>query len=144
MNKSEKLKNAILENYKSIREFSKVVNIPNSTIVSAIDNGIGGMAVDKVIKICEALHLDVKTFDKAPISKYDLTNEETNLINVFNKLNNIGKSEAIKRITELTLIDKYTIKETKLHLLPNAAHEIEGASEEDKAHDDAIMDDNDF
>lgn len=31
-----------------------------------------------------------------------------------------------------------------LHLLPDAAHEIEGATEEDKAHDDAIMDDDDF
>lgn len=30
------------------------------------------------------------------------------------------------------------------HLLPNAAHEIEGASNEDKTHDDALMDDDDF
>ncbi|OZV12277.1 hypothetical protein CIW83_09260 [Tissierella sp. P1] len=35
-------------------------------------------------------------------------------------------------------------EETPDHLLLNAAHEIEGASEEDKAHDDAIMDDDDF
>lgn len=51
--KSEKLKSAILSQYKSIRKFSEAVDIPNSTIVSALDNGIGGMAVDKVIKICD-------------------------------------------------------------------------------------------
>jgi hypothetical protein len=108
MNKSEKLKNAILEEYKSIREFSKAVDIPNSTIVSAIDNGVGGMAADKVIKMCEILNLDVKTFDKIPVSKDMLTCQENILLSIFNKLNDIGQQEATKRVEELTYIDKYT------------------------------------
>ncbi len=65
MNKEEKLKKAILSNYKSIREFARIADIPNTTIVSALDNGIGGMAVDKVLKMCDILHLDVNTFDKS-------------------------------------------------------------------------------
>ena len=62
MNSSDKIKNAILTQYKSGREFSNIVGIPNSTLVSALDkeNGIGGMAVEKVVKICEALNLDIK------------------------------------------------------------------------------------
>ncbi|HBB27655.1 MAG TPA: hypothetical protein DC000_00095 [Clostridiales bacterium] len=67
MDKSEKLKSAILSEYKSIREFSKVVDIPNSTIVSALEKGIGGMAVDKMIKICDVLNLDIKTLDKKEV-----------------------------------------------------------------------------
>lgn len=36
-----------------------------------------------------------------------LTNKEFILLKSFNKLNNIGKNEAQKRVDELTLIDKY-------------------------------------
>ncbi len=73
----------------------------------------------------------------------DITNRD--LLYHFKKLNNLGKNEAVKRVEELTQIDKYVIMEiVKPHLLPNAAHEIEGATDEDKAHDDAIMDDDNF
>lgn len=47
--------------------------------------------------------------------------------------------------------EKYLTNEMKIsnnnvdsHLIPDAAHEIGGSSTEDKAHDDAIMDDDDF
>ena len=36
-----------------------------------------------------------------------LTDKEFILLKSFNKLNNIGKNEAQKRVDELTLIDKY-------------------------------------
>lgn len=156
MNKSEKLKKAILEQYKSIREFSKVVDIPNSTIVSAIDNGIHGMAVDKVIRICEALNLDVKTFNKIPVSRDILTVQENFMLSIFSKLNELGQQEATKRIDELTYIDKYkkTDKVIKIdkhrrdipdYLEIDAANTIEGSSDEDKQRDNEnIMDDPNF
>lgn len=55
------IKNEILKNYKSIRAFAKVVDIPHGTIVSALNNGIDGMAWGKVNKICECLCLDPTT-----------------------------------------------------------------------------------
>lgn len=64
--KSLKLKNIIKSQYKSIRAFADKVGIPNTTLVTALNNGIGGMAVEKVILICECLNIDVKTFE--PIS----------------------------------------------------------------------------
>lgn len=64
------------------------------------------------------------------------------IISFLKQLNSTGQKEAVKRVEELTHIEKYTAKDQ--HLLLNAAHEIEDASEEDKAHDDAIMDDEDF
>lgn len=64
------------------------------------------------------------------------------LIRNFNKLNDIGQNEATKRVEELTYIDKY--KKAPEHLTLNAAHAIEGASEEDKRHDEDIMDDDNF
>lgn len=156
MDKSEKLKNAILEQYKSIREFSKSVDIPNSTIVSAIDNGIGGMAVDKVVRMCEALNLDVKTFNKIPVSRDILTVREDLMLSFFNKLNELGQQEATKRIEELTYIDKYkkTDKIIKIdkhrgdipdYLQIDAANTIDGSSDEDRQHDNEnIMDDPNF
>lgn len=76
------------------------------------------------------------------------------LLKNYRKLNDIGQREAIKRVEELTYIDKYkkslpNVKwsdkeETPDYLMLNAAHEIEGATEEDKKHDDDIMDDDNF
>ena len=67
------------------------------------------------------------------------------LLSTFEKLNDFGKREAIKRVQELSQIEEYIIDiNNKPYLLPNAAHEIEGASDEDKAHDDAMMDDDNF
>lgn len=156
IDKAERLKNAILSEYKSIREFSKIVDIPNSTIVSAIENGIGGMAVDKVIRICDVLNLDIKTFDKLLNIKTvdNLSQSEAKLINNYNKLNDLGQHEASKRVEELTYIDKYK-KESNItelpkkeevpeHLILDAANTIDGASEEDKCNDDNTMDDPNF
>ncbi len=142
--KAEKLKEAILSEYKSIREFSKIVDIPNSTIVSALENGVGGMSVDKVIKICDTLNLDIKTFDKLSNNKTIdmLSQKEIKLITNFNKLNDIGQNEASKRVEELTCIDKY--KKIPEHLILKAANKIDGATEEDDKHDDDIMNDPNF
>ena len=62
MDKTEKLKHIILSKYNSVREFSKIVEIPSTTLTSALDKGIGGMAVDRIIKICDVLNIDIKTF----------------------------------------------------------------------------------
>lgn len=96
MNSSDKIKNAILAQYKSVREFSNIVGIPNSTLVSALDkeNGIGGMAVEKVVKICEALNLDIKTFDpiqETPLSNFTTTLSEQELLIKYRQLDTYGK-----------------------------------------------------
>lgn len=109
MNKTEKLKHIILSKYNSVREFSKIVEIPSTTLTSALDKGIGGMAVDRIIKICDILNIDIKTFEPLEnISQNnDLSKEETTLLENFNKLNDLGKSEANKRVAELTEINRY-------------------------------------
>lgn len=108
MNKTEKLKHIILSRYTSIREFAKVVEIPSSTLTSAFDKGIGGMAVDRIIKICEILNIDIKTFEPLNNSTSNLSEQENILLLNFNKLNDLGKNEANKRVAELTEINKYS------------------------------------
>ncbi len=110
MTKTEKLKNIILSRYGSIREFSKIVGIPSTTLTSALDRDIGGMAVDRVIKICDSLDLNVKTFEPLDTHSKEsiLSKEESMILFNFNKLNDLGKNEANKRVAELTEIAKYS------------------------------------
>ncbi len=58
------------------------------------------------------------------------------IMQYYTQLNDIGKHEATKRVEELTLVPRYVKKDTTY---VKAAHAIEGASEEDKEHDEDIM-----
>lgn len=51
----DKLKNLILGKYKSIREFTTIVEMPYSTVDSIFKRGIRKASVDNLIKICEEL-----------------------------------------------------------------------------------------
>ncbi|MVX63861.1 XRE family transcriptional regulator [Clostridium chromiireducens] len=108
MDKTEKLKNTILSKYSSIREFSKIAEIPSTTLTSALDKGIGGMAVDRIIKICEILNIDIKTFEPINDSlNKSLSKKETILLENYNKLNNLGKEKLIEYSNDLTEAPKY-------------------------------------
>lgn len=51
----EKLKDLILLRYKSIREFSILIDMPYTTIDSIFRRGVGNSSVSNIIKICKAL-----------------------------------------------------------------------------------------
>ena len=55
----EKLKEFILTRYTSISEFSRSIEMPNSTLESIFKRGIGNSSVTNVIKICKALKISV-------------------------------------------------------------------------------------
>ena len=59
----------------------------------------------------------------------------------YEQLNDIGKHEATKRVEELTMVPRY-VNEDIVYI--NAAHPIEGATEEEKQFDDDIMNDENF
>ena len=172
MDKTEKLKHIILSKYNSVREFSKIVEIPSTTLTSALDKGIGGMAVDRIIKICDVLNIDIKTFEPLEIASpiNNLSKEEITLLENFNKLNDLGKSEANKRVAELRYMPMYSNNEitatkeddefTKVlearkkaeqyfkenpHLMPIASHDRNDEfSEEEYNYDDNLMDNDDL
>ena len=66
---------------------------------------------------------------------------EKKLLSYYTCLNSDGKIEALKRIEELTYIPRYK-NETNVAL--NAAHVDKNATEEEKQHDDDIMDNDEF
>lgn len=58
MTREELVRNKILDHYISIRRFAKELDIPYSTLMTGLQNGITGMSFDTVIKICKALNLN--------------------------------------------------------------------------------------
>lgn len=153
MDKTEKLKHIILSKYSSVREFSKIVEIPSTTLTSALDKGIGGMAVDRIIKICDALNIDIKTFEPINNEKDNLyTEEEDQHIRDLRRLNNLGREKVITytkdlldnpkfinndelcatKVVELPKREKFIWEEPgKEHLMPVACHD-DGLSDEEK------------
>ena len=61
MTMEEQLKNAILEKYKSVRAFTTTINIPYSTLDSVFKRGISNAGVSTMIKVFDALDLDIES-----------------------------------------------------------------------------------
>lgn len=58
MNREERLRNRILDEYVSLRQFSLEADIPYSTLMTMLSRGIGGASFDAVIRICKKLGMD--------------------------------------------------------------------------------------
>lgn len=113
-------------------ELGNMVGVGKSTVrkweVGAIEN----MRRDSIIALAKALDIspavimgwDTNTKEET----ITLSNNEKQLLNNYNKLNDIGKKEANKRVSELTEIVKYTYEEP----ITMAAHD-DGLDEETKA-----------
>ena len=77
----------IARQYKSVRQFSFAVNIPLSTINSALHNGIGGSSYDTVMQICRTLGIKAISEDAA----FYLTDDTERLLNQFSQLDDYGR-----------------------------------------------------
>lgn len=55
MTTEEKVKELILQRYRSIREFTQVINMSYSTMDSILKRGIENASITNVIKICKEL-----------------------------------------------------------------------------------------
>lgn len=58
MNREQKLRELILNEYVSLRKFSIEADIPYSTLMTMLVRGIGGASFDMVIRICRKLGVD--------------------------------------------------------------------------------------
>lgn len=57
MSIEEKLKEYILAHYKSIREFTKTVDMPYTTVDGILKRGIANSSIGNVLKICKELNI---------------------------------------------------------------------------------------
>lgn len=56
--REQNLRNTILDNYASLRQFSIEADIPYSSLMTLLTRGIGGSSFDTVIRICSVLGMD--------------------------------------------------------------------------------------
>ncbi len=108
MTKAEILKREILSQYKSVRQFAIDMSIPYSTLVTALDRGIEGMAYGTVIKMCDRLNLkpvDVSTLEQGT----DLGKKivENRVMQQYVKLNKAGRKKILDMMGDFSQLDKY-------------------------------------
>ena len=73
----EDLKSIILSRYKSVNDFANAIGVPQSTIASIFKRGIDKAGVQTILKIFNALDLDVESISTGKLKKSDvLTDSE--------------------------------------------------------------------
>ena len=113
MDKSELLKESIRSNYKSIRAFCLDTNIPYSTLVTAFDRGIEGMAYGTVIRICDKLELNPVDF--TPLDHSKTISEqlmENKVMSYYTRLNRMGRQRILDDMQDYIELPKYVNKES--------------------------------
>lgn len=58
MSREQKIRNSILDQYSSLRQFAIEADIPYSTLMTLLSRDIGGASFDIVIRICRELGID--------------------------------------------------------------------------------------
>ncbi len=90
------IKQEIKRQFKSVRKFTSHLDIPYTTIASALKNGVGGTAYDTVIKICQALDISTVNYQDSA-----LINEDTlGVLARYNTLDEQG-AHAVRTFLEI-------------------------------------------
>ena len=80
------VKSEIKRKYKSVRQFAAAIGIPQSTIISGLRKGVGGMAFDTVVKMCTALGIKLSMNSGVFMDK-----EKSELLEYFGELDDRGR-----------------------------------------------------
>lgn len=81
------IKHEIKKQYRSVRKFAMSVGIAQTTVVSALKNGVSGTAFSTVMKICEALNIEVFNYSVPLI----MTDEIITILKKYNVLDKMGE-----------------------------------------------------
>lgn len=114
MDKAEILKNEILGQYRSLRQFALEMNIPYSTLVTALERGIEGMAYGTVIRMCDKLSLNPVDFSSLERdASLGAALLENRVMQNYLKLNQDGRDKILELMEDFVQIDKYREKAKK-------------------------------
>lgn len=136
----------------TLEELGKLVGVGKSTIRKWETGMIENMRRDNIVALSKALDISPSVLmgweeeNKETNQNEDaISIEEHKLLKNFNKLNKTGKDEAIKRVEELTYINKYIdanetkVDENSSYLNPVAAHDDNLTIEEKNRMDEIIL-----
>ena len=108
MTTAEILKQEILKQYKSVRQFALEMEIPYSTLVTALDRGIEGMAYGTVIRMCDKLSLnpvDFSTLEKGEVLGQKIL--ENRVMQYYIQLNKKGRKRILEMMEDYVQLEKY-------------------------------------
>lgn len=108
MSKAEILKSEILKQYKSVRQFALEMGIPYSTLVTALDRGIEGMAYGTVIRMCDKLSLNPVDFTS--LEQGEALGQkilENRVMQYYVLLNKKGRKKILEMMEDYSMLDKY-------------------------------------
>lgn len=117
IHKTELIKDLICKTGLNLKAFAIHADIPYTTLRSILERGIENSSVNNVLKICSALDLTIEELFNMPEStkssecaesNNSLSHEQTSLLKEFDNLNELGKKEALKRMSELNMIPYYS------------------------------------
>ena len=74
----EEIKKLILSQYKSLSNFCKQFDFPWSTVKSMLTRGIKNSSIGNVIKLCNALNLDIEELSQGKLVSKPINQEKIN------------------------------------------------------------------
>lgn len=93
------IKKEIKRQFRSVRQFSMYIGVPQSTIVTALQKGIGGTSFETIMKICEVLDIKLVSGD----SPVFMDGEKRELLERYARLDAAGK-KAVRALAAIELL----------------------------------------
>ncbi|MBR0507810.1 MAG: hypothetical protein IJJ86_04300 [Clostridia bacterium] len=93
------IKTEIKKQFRSVRQFSMYIGVPQSTIVTALQKGIGGTSFETIMQICKVLDIKPVPGDESVF----LDGERRELLERYTKLDAEGK-KAVRALTAIELL----------------------------------------
>ncbi|MDT8715471.1 helix-turn-helix transcriptional regulator [Clostridium sp. 19966] len=105
MEREQILKKLIQETGLSMKAFSEKAGLPNTTLYSMLERGIGKAAVDNVIKVCRALNITIEDLENMVSNPNDTPSEAK----VRTEIDTIAAHLEGKNVTpqKMKLLEKY-------------------------------------
>ncbi len=115
------IKTEIKRQFRSVRQFSMYIGVPQSTIVTALQKGIGGTSFETIMRICEVL--DIKMV--AGENPVFMDGEKRELLERYARLDAAGK-KAVRAVAAIELLritdpDAFNELGKKLNALDSSA-----------------------
>lgn len=109
----DKLKEIILSKHSSVKEFALSIKMSYTTLDSILKRGVEKANIINIIKICNALMLDVDALAEGKIKlkqtaiSSNLTPSDQKLLEVYRSLNDEGQEKIMDYIDDLVESGKY-------------------------------------
>lgn len=98
----EKLKELILQRYRSIREFTQVISMPYGTMDSILKRGVDNASISNILKICQELGISADELANGRIVPYSTVSQNRENLSDINAIINRVKT-ALADTSNVTL-----------------------------------------